>query len=188
MCDLLQKLLADQTGGAIFQCFDLYHLCFILFFVACGIGLCLYLKNKSAEKRLCKTKKSAALRQTFLCSQLAEESDGVLEGSLVSSLKVCIGHLEQLDSHNNALDSIDNTNNTQGDPAGNNSQNTLLDVTVQEAGNTERVKQEHQNSVYGLTHRETSFPLFMYCTFFSTYCQYKRKKTTAESSLQLLKF
>lgn len=51
MHDLLQKLLADQTGGAIFKCFDLYHLCFILFFVACGIGLSLYLKNKSAEKR-----------------------------------------------------------------------------------------------------------------------------------------
>lgn len=51
MYNLLQKLLADQTGGKAFKCFDIYHLCFIAFFVASAIFLCLNLKNKSGEKR-----------------------------------------------------------------------------------------------------------------------------------------
>lgn len=51
MYDLLQNLLSDQTGGTIFRCFDIWHICFIVFFVACAVLLCLYLKKKSAEER-----------------------------------------------------------------------------------------------------------------------------------------
>ena len=51
MHDILQKLLADQTGGVVFKCFDLWHSCFIVFFVVTAILLCLYLKNKSREKQ-----------------------------------------------------------------------------------------------------------------------------------------
>lgn len=51
MYNLLQQLLSDQTGGRIFNCFDPYHMCFILFFVASAVFLCLRLKNKDAETR-----------------------------------------------------------------------------------------------------------------------------------------
>lgn len=51
MYNILHNLLKDQTGGVIFKCFDLTHLCFIVFFVSMAIFLCLYLKNKSAEKK-----------------------------------------------------------------------------------------------------------------------------------------
>lgn len=51
MFDFLHELLADKTGGTIFKCFDIWHSCFIVFFVASAVFLCLYLKNKSEEKR-----------------------------------------------------------------------------------------------------------------------------------------
>lgn len=51
MYNLLQNLLADRKGGTIFNCFDIYHSCFIAFFVLSGVLLCLYLKNKNAEER-----------------------------------------------------------------------------------------------------------------------------------------
>lgn len=51
MFDILRKLLQDRTGGAVFQCFDLLHCCFIAFFVAAAVFLCLYLKNKSTQVR-----------------------------------------------------------------------------------------------------------------------------------------
>ena len=51
MYDILQKLLADQTGGVAFKCFGLWHFCYIILFVAMAILLCLYLKNKSPEKK-----------------------------------------------------------------------------------------------------------------------------------------
>ena len=51
MYNILRNLLADQTGGILFKCFDIFHCCFIVSFVAAAILLCLYLKNKSDEKR-----------------------------------------------------------------------------------------------------------------------------------------
>lgn len=51
MYNLLQNLLEDKTGGRAFQCFGIYHLCFIIFFVASAIFACLNLKKKSGEKR-----------------------------------------------------------------------------------------------------------------------------------------
>ena len=51
MYNILQKLLADKTGGTVFNCFDLWHICFILFFVASAVVLCLYVKNKSTAAR-----------------------------------------------------------------------------------------------------------------------------------------
>lgn len=51
MYSILRKLLADQTGGIVFKCFDLWHICFIVFFIAIGVFLCLYVKNKSKERQ-----------------------------------------------------------------------------------------------------------------------------------------
>lgn len=51
MYNILQKLLADKTDGVAFKCFDLWHICFIVFFVAAAVFLSLYLKNKSDEQR-----------------------------------------------------------------------------------------------------------------------------------------
>lgn len=51
MYNILQKLLADQTGGVTFRCFDLWHCCFIIFFVTLAVLLCLYMKKKSSEKQ-----------------------------------------------------------------------------------------------------------------------------------------
>ena len=51
MFNFLSELLSDKTGGVIFRCFDIWHICFIVFFVALGILLCLYLKNKDCDKR-----------------------------------------------------------------------------------------------------------------------------------------
>ena len=51
MYNFLSNLLQDQTGGEIFKCFGLWHCCFIVFFVAAAILLCLYLKNKSKARR-----------------------------------------------------------------------------------------------------------------------------------------
>ncbi len=51
MYRILQKLLADQTGGRIFNCFDIWHLCLIAFFVISAVLLCLRLKNKSEDTR-----------------------------------------------------------------------------------------------------------------------------------------
>lgn len=49
MYNILHKLLADQTGGIVFKCFDLLHICFIGFFVAAAVLLCLYVKNKGSQ-------------------------------------------------------------------------------------------------------------------------------------------
>ena len=51
MFDILRKLLADQTGGTVFQCFDVFHCCFIVFFLAAAVLVCLYVKNKSVQTR-----------------------------------------------------------------------------------------------------------------------------------------
>lgn len=51
MYNILRKLLADQTGGIVFKCFDLWHSCFILFFVAMAVLLCLYLRKKNEETK-----------------------------------------------------------------------------------------------------------------------------------------
>ena len=51
MYSILRKLLEDQTGGAVFKCFDLLHCCFIVFFVAVAVLLCLYVKNKTQQIR-----------------------------------------------------------------------------------------------------------------------------------------
>ena len=46
MFDFLSSLLSDQKGGMVFKCFDLWHLGFILFFVALGVLLCLSLRKR----------------------------------------------------------------------------------------------------------------------------------------------
>ncbi len=51
MYGILRNLLADKTGGLIFKCFDIWHICFIVFFLAFAVLLCLHLKNKSEETR-----------------------------------------------------------------------------------------------------------------------------------------
>lgn len=51
MYDILSELLADKTGGVAFKCFGLYHICFMAVFVAIAVLLCLYLRNKTSEKR-----------------------------------------------------------------------------------------------------------------------------------------
>lgn len=51
MYNILRKLLEDQTGGVIFKCFDLWHICFIVFFVTIAVLLCLNMKKKSREKQ-----------------------------------------------------------------------------------------------------------------------------------------
>ena len=51
MFGILQKLLADRTDGVPFRCFDFSHICFIVFFVAAGVLLCLHLRNKSVRLR-----------------------------------------------------------------------------------------------------------------------------------------
>jgi len=51
MYNILRELLADKTGGVAFTCFGLFHVCVIVAFVAIAALLCLYLKNKSSEKR-----------------------------------------------------------------------------------------------------------------------------------------
>lgn len=51
MSDILTSLLSDKKGGLTFQCFDLWHICFILFFVALGVLSCLYLKKLDDGQR-----------------------------------------------------------------------------------------------------------------------------------------
>lgn len=51
MYTILHQLLADQTGGIAFKCFDLWHIFFIAFFVIAAVFLCLYAKNKGSKKQ-----------------------------------------------------------------------------------------------------------------------------------------
>lgn len=51
MYNILRELLADKTGGTAFKCFGIFHIGVIAVFVAIAVLLCLYLKNKSREKR-----------------------------------------------------------------------------------------------------------------------------------------
>lgn len=51
MHSILSELLADKKGGLVFSCFGFWHICFIVLFFAIGFFSCLYLKNKSNDKR-----------------------------------------------------------------------------------------------------------------------------------------
>ena len=51
MFNILRKLLADQTGGIAFKCFDLWHSCFIIFFVITAVLLCLFLRKAREERK-----------------------------------------------------------------------------------------------------------------------------------------
>ena len=51
MFNALNELLSDKNDSILFKCFDIWHICFIIFFVAVGVLLCLYLKNKNEEAR-----------------------------------------------------------------------------------------------------------------------------------------
>ena len=51
MYNILQKILADQKGSLVFRMFDIWHVGYIVFFVVAAALLCLYLKNKTQDKR-----------------------------------------------------------------------------------------------------------------------------------------
>lgn len=51
MSDMLTSLLSDKKGGIVFKCFDLWHICFILFFAALGVCVCLCLKKRDDRQR-----------------------------------------------------------------------------------------------------------------------------------------
>ena len=46
----MNRLLADIKGGTIFKCFDIWHVCFIIFFVGVAIFMPFYLRNKDRMK------------------------------------------------------------------------------------------------------------------------------------------
>ncbi len=50
MYTYMSSFLADRKGGTIFNCFDIWHICFIVFFVGIAIFLPFYLKNKDRAK------------------------------------------------------------------------------------------------------------------------------------------
>ncbi|MBR6514422.1 MAG: YwaF family protein [Clostridia bacterium] len=51
MYDFLCGLLSDRKGEIIFTCFGIWHLIFIVFFVALAVLLTIYLKGKSYDKK-----------------------------------------------------------------------------------------------------------------------------------------
>ena len=51
MYDFLRDILSDKKGGEIFTCFGIWHFIFIAVFVVLATAVCIYLKNKSFEKR-----------------------------------------------------------------------------------------------------------------------------------------
>lgn len=51
MYDAIHGVLEDKIEGVAFKCFDLTHICFILFFVVAAVFLCLYLKDKGMKFR-----------------------------------------------------------------------------------------------------------------------------------------
>ena len=61
---------------------------------------------------------------------LVEQNDGVLEGSLISSLELFVGHLQDLDAHQDALDRIYEAQDAQSDERGNDGKNTLVGVAA----------------------------------------------------------
>ena len=51
MYEFLRNLLSDKNGGEIFTCFGVWHICYIVSFLAIGICVCLYLRNKDSKER-----------------------------------------------------------------------------------------------------------------------------------------
>ena len=51
MYGILQKILEDQKGNIVFRLFDIWHIGYIVFFVAVAVCLGLYLKNKTPDAR-----------------------------------------------------------------------------------------------------------------------------------------
>lgn len=51
MYTYMNKIFGDIKGGTVFVCFEVWHICYIVLFVALAIWMHLYLQNKSAEKR-----------------------------------------------------------------------------------------------------------------------------------------
>lgn len=51
MFTFLHEILSDKKDGLIFNCFDLYHIVFIVAFVALAIWACVYGKTKCKDKR-----------------------------------------------------------------------------------------------------------------------------------------
>ena len=51
MYEILRNLLADKTGGVAFRCFGIWHIIYIVIFVALAVLICLHLKDKTPEKR-----------------------------------------------------------------------------------------------------------------------------------------
>ena len=51
MYEFLRNLLSDKNGGEIFTCFGVWHICYIVSFLAIDICVCLYLRNKDSKER-----------------------------------------------------------------------------------------------------------------------------------------
>ena len=52
MFEVMSELLSDKTGGIVFRCFDIWHICFIAVFLTIAVLLCLRMRNKNhAEQR-----------------------------------------------------------------------------------------------------------------------------------------
>jgi len=49
MYDIIHNLLKDQTEGIDFKFMDIWHICFIAFFLGVAALLCVYLKNKGEK-------------------------------------------------------------------------------------------------------------------------------------------
>ena len=51
MFEFLSELLSDKTGGIVFRCFDIWHICFIAIFITIAVLLCLHMKNKKRDQQ-----------------------------------------------------------------------------------------------------------------------------------------
>lgn len=86
--------------------------------------------------------------------------DAAIEGTLLLCV-LLVGHLEDLDAHDDALDSIDHSDDATGNNTEDDALDTLLGITLQEARNAISVQQDAQDSKSSsIIHCFSSFPLF----------------------------
>ena len=72
-------------------------------------------------------------------------------------LELFVGHLQNVDAQDDALDDIDDFNNAAGDDSQNDTQNAGLDLLLHKAGDTQGVEGNAHNAKYGLVHFPTIF-------------------------------